>query len=256
VLGYLLSKSEGRRRMATNFPFEVVETSGEDALAKWEELTKAGRGAPVVLGSKIVDYLPALNTGQTARLPSVDDILAEAASINFPDDLLKLRREELARARAYLAKRNPSINLDMEEEDREPPLGDWPSEISVSSGLSVVTDFAVGIRSNVQIALIPTDDPSTIPAHLHWGHWNACPPPAYHVAALRAWRTRYGAELVGMDGDTLNLRVSLRPASRDEALKLARMQYLYCNDIVDQGVGLRALAAYLMEQDWWFFWWD
>jgi hypothetical protein len=45
--------------MATaNFPFEVVETSGEDALAKWEELKKAGRGAPVVLGSKIGDYLP------------------------------------------------------------------------------------------------------------------------------------------------------------------------------------------------------
>jgi hypothetical protein len=102
---YPLSKSEGRGTMATaNFPFEVVETSGEDALAKWEELKKAGRGAPVVLGSKIEDFLPALNPGQAARLPPVHDILAEAASINFPDDLLRFRREEFARTRRSSAR--------------------------------------------------------------------------------------------------------------------------------------------------------
>jgi hypothetical protein len=243
--------------MATaNFPFEVVETSGEDALAKWEELKKAGRGAPVVLGSKIEDYLPALNPGQAARLPPVQDILAEAASINFPNDLLRFRREEFARAMAVLSKMNPSISA--EPEEYEPPLGEWPAEPSYSPGLSVVNDFATRkARSSVQIALIPTDDPTTIPAHLHWGHWNACPPAAYHVVALRTWRDRYGAELVGIDGDTLNFRVSRKPATREEALELARVQHVYCNDIIDQGVGsFRALAAELMAHDWWFFWWD
>ena len=33
-----------------DFPYEIVETSGENALARWEELKKAGRGSPVVLG--------------------------------------------------------------------------------------------------------------------------------------------------------------------------------------------------------------
>jgi hypothetical protein len=92
---------------------------------------------------------------------------------------------------------------------------------------------------------------------MHYGNWNDCPSPAYHVAALRSWRDRYGAELVGFNADTLNLRVSRKPPTREEALALAREHYFYCNDIVDQGVRTyRKLAAGLMESDWWFFWWD
>ena len=48
-----------------------------------------------------------------------------------------------------------------------------------------------------------------------------------------------------------------KPVTREEALNLARVQYAYCNDIIDQGVGsYRALAAELMAHHWWFFWWD
>jgi hypothetical protein len=109
----------------------------------------------------------------------------------------------------------------------------------------------------VHIALIPTDDPTAIPAYRRWGNWNERPPPAYHVAALRAWRDRYGAELVGLAADTMNLRVSRKPATREEALQLAREQYFYCNDIIDQGMrSYRNLAAGLMASDWRFFWWD
>jgi hypothetical protein len=38
-----------------NIPYEIVETNGENALATWEELKKAGRGAPVVLGEDDLD---------------------------------------------------------------------------------------------------------------------------------------------------------------------------------------------------------
>ena len=48
-----------------------------------------------------------------------------------------------------------------------------------------------------------------------------------------------------------------KPATRDEAIALAHMQYAYCNDIVDQGTeSISRLAAELMAHDWWFFWWD
>src|SRR5262249_5046813 len=109
----------------------------------------------------------------------------------------------------------------------------------------------------VHIAIIPTDDWTTIPAYLNWGGWNACPHPEYHIAALRSWRDRFGAELVGLSFDVMNLRVARRPATREAALELAREQYFYCGDIVDQGTGtLSRLAATLMTDDWWFFWWD
>lgn len=241
-----------------DFPFEVVETSGEDALATWQELKKAGRGTPVVLGDNIDKYLPALDPAQAARLPPVRDVLAEAGTISFPDDLLKFRREEFERTMAALSKINPSLVIDPEEDHHEPPLGEWAEASSESPGLSVLYNSAARqIRSKVKIALVPTDDPTTIPAYLHWGHWNACPPAAYHVAALRAWRNRYGAELVGIDGDALNMRVARKPSTREEALELAQAHYIYCNDIIDQGVGsYRALASELMAHDWWFFWWD
>lgn len=215
------------------FPYEVVETSGEDALATWEKLKNAGRGTPVVLGSGIENYLP--TAAQRAQLPPVQDILAVAATIKFPDDFLRFRRDEM------------NLPTGAADEEYEPPLGEWPTETGESTGLSVLYDYATGLRSRVQIALIPTDDPAAIPAYLHWGDWNDCPSPAYHVAALRAWRAQYGAELVGIDGDTMNLRVSRKPVTREEALNLARVQYAYCNDIIDQGVGsYRALAAELM----------
>ena len=78
-----------------------------------------------------------------------------------------------------------------------------------------------------------------------------------HVAVHRKWREEYGAQIVGISGDTINMRVSRRPATREEALALAREQFLYCSDLVLQGTEtLEVLAASLMESDWWYFWWD
>ena len=131
-----------------------------------------------------------------------------------------------------------------------------PLQVSASPGLSVASDFR-GLFDKVHVALFPLDDWTAIPAHLAWGGWNECPAPELHVVAWRSWRERYGAELVGLSIDTLNLRVAHRPQSRDEALQLAREQFIYCTDIVEQGVGsLGHLAAYLMADNWWYFWWD
>ncbi|MBU6445420.1 MAG: DUF4253 domain-containing protein [Alphaproteobacteria bacterium] len=141
---------------------------------------------------------------------------------------------------------------------RQPPVGDWPEHPDEAPGLTVVTNLLKGTAlPKVRIALIPTDDWTAIPAYLRWGGWNECPAPEYQVAAFRYWRDRYGIELVGMTSDTLNLTVARPPSTREEALALAREQYVYCSDIVDQGTQtLSALAATLMSGGWWFFWWD
>jgi hypothetical protein len=167
-----------------------------------------------------------------------------------------MRRDENVAALEMLRKLGDSV--DSEGEEHEPPLGEWPTSTSDSPGLSVAYDILTHQPlPEVYIVLVPTDDPTTVPAHLHWGGWNACPAPEYHVAALRHWREHYGAELVGLEMDILNLRVARKPTTRGEALELARVQYAYCNDIVDQGVdSISALAAELMAHNWWFFWWD
>ncbi len=240
-----------------DFPYEIVETTGEDALAKWEELKRAGRGVPLVLGEDELDNLLfPFDPSDRARLTPIEAILAAAKAIDFPADLYKRRRDECAEAKLYF--RQIASLADFNDEECDAPLGEWPAETGYGSGLSVVEDFATRQpRPTAHIALIPTDDPTAVPAYMQFGNWNECPPPAFHVAALRAWRDRYGAELVGLSADVVNLRVSRRPATREEALELARAQYFYCNDIIDQGMGsYRALAAGLMASDWWFFWWD
>jgi hypothetical protein len=140
---------------------------------------------------------------------------------------------------------------------QEPEEGDWPAEPPWLPGLGVAEGYEGKPLARVHVLLIPTDEGASVPAYLRWGGWNECPPPEYHVAALRSWSHRYGAELVGLSGDVMNLRITRRPAGREEALSLAREHFDYCNDIVWQGTGTPApLAASLMASDWWYFWWD
>ncbi len=84
-----------------------------------------------------------------------------------------------------------------------------------NEGLSVATDvLSQKPFDKVYIALLPTAENAAAPAWLKWGNWNGCPPPDYHVAVVRRWREKYGAEIVGMSGDVLNLRVSRLPKTR------------------------------------------
>ncbi len=159
--------------MATNFPFD----SGGD---QWRgcpgQLGGVDESRPCragdVLGARSRTTLPALNTGKLADDFHVQSdrvtYLPEAASRNFPDDLLKLPpRSELARRESLSCQdRIPRSTWTWRRKIANHLWAIGPARFRSSSGLSVVTDFAVGIRSNVQIALIPTDDPSTIPSSL------------------------------------------------------------------------------------------
>jgi hypothetical protein len=249
---------EWRTKALANFPFEIVETRGEEALVEWQELKTAGRGVPVVVGD-LDGVLEPFSPGYPETLKPVQETLAAASAIRFPQGLAQMRHDRNVAAWEMLRKMGDSVDLDDEAfQVREPPLGEWPPSPSVSPGLSVAYErLTHQPLPKVHIVLVPTDDPTTVPAHLHWGDWNECPAPPYHVAALRHWREHYGAELVGLDMDVMNLRVARKPATRDEALELARVQHAYCNDIVDQGTySLRALATELMAHNWWYFWWD
>ena len=280
---------EFRRKALASFPLKLIETTGDKAFAIWQELKAQGKGTPVVLGAddELHDFSNLLTPfgprdSRFGELQAVEEILRLAADIKYPDDLAKLKEANLEKALAILKNaravqphkpvpnmvqtkdgKTKSLTLDeviaeFEREPRDPPLGVWPSETDASSGLSIAYDIRTDTPlPKVYIGIAPTDDWTTIPAYLRWGGWNDCPAPEYHVAAMRAWRDRYGAELVGISADTINLRVTRRPETRSDALSLAREQYNYCSDLIDQGVGtLSALAAERMANEWWYFWWD
>ena len=278
--------AEAQAKAFAAFPFERVEVPGDMALAKWEELRKAGRGVPVIIGNE--ESVAAVSEPLGEHWPykrTVSDIVAAADRLHHPADLFAHRARESAEAAERLKQqfeKEPNAPLPkmsvtdaqgrvreltpeevreafLRELDHKPPTGDWPSDLG-PPGPEPSVAFDILTMQPLQkahIALVPTDDWTTVPAHLNWGAWNACPAPEYHVTALRSWRDRYGAELVGLNRDTMNLRVARAPKTRAEALDLAQEQYAYCNDIVDQGAGtMSMLAAALMASPWWFFWWD
>lgn len=242
---------EMHARMMAALRYERVTVPGDQALAEWERLRRSGRGWPIVIGGdddleRIADQFSMEEAaiaavGLPAHGPrSPAQILADASGIQFPRDLRKWPG-------AY------------RPEDLQAPSGQWPAKVEdPGPGLSVAFDLLSGKpHDKVHILLVPVKNSWEVPAYLRWGNWNACPPPEYHVAALRSLHDRFGAELIGINGDTMNVRVDRVPTDRKQALALARELYGYCPDIVDQGfASISALAAGLMTSRWWYFWWD
>jgi len=109
----------------------------------------------------------------------------------------------------------------------------------------------------VPIALIPTTRCWEIPAYLPitLNKWD--PPPAIHVAILKYWYEQWKAELVAAVPGVMELRVLYPPTTWQASLTLAREQYAYCPDIVDQGVrSINVLTRTLLSNHIWRFWWD
>lgn len=265
-------------------PYRRVETTGAEALKTWERLKSSGAGWPIIVGGD--DDLAQIAEQWTIEAGvRPEDILARADALRHPDALralvTKQREDGVAATREMLAKGDDhllpvivdigpdgtsrtlspaEVRKEMTEgiEAADPEVGEWPADTGgTGGGLTVAHDLEGKPLDKVHILILPTKEAAAAPAYLRWGGWNACPAPEYHVAALRDWHRRYGAVPVGMTGDVINVRVERRPASRDEAIALAREQFLYCEDIVLQGTGTFApLAAGLMRDDWWFFWWD
>ena len=171
---------------------------------------------------------------------SVDEILEDAASL---DPI------------AWLAERRAVL---MEGLDEEAVVGEWPPlPVPVPSEFSLHR-ATIGQRrlEKVAIASIAVEFTWMVPAALKAGDWNDSPTAEEHCAVWRSWSERYGAEIVGIGGDTIEGTVARPPTTREEALALAWEHCAYCPDIVEQGTEcVAALAATLLDADKWFFFW-
>jgi hypothetical protein len=97
-------------KQSANLSFEIVETSGDDALVKWEELKTAGRGAPVVVND--------LEILRPFRPIPVSDTLAAAETMSFTEDFLKQLGAEREAAVAALSKIGPKSGSVVLSHDR------------------------------------------------------------------------------------------------------------------------------------------
>lgn len=202
---------------------------------------------PVLLGNdtdfkRVTEHLSTF-----ARSLSVATLLAESASIDGEEWLQTTLQMQDSEDGPW----------DTTEGDNA-IRGPWPTDTPPLTTISVPYHWQTHEPyPYVAIGLVPTTSSWQLPAYLRFGDYNSCPRPAEHCSVLKRWEEQFGAEVVSMTHDTIEMRVAHPPTSRDEAITLAYQQFAYCPDIVDQGVGtLDALAATLLEGNVWFFWWD
>lgn len=265
------------------FPFPITTVSGVEAMATWRRLKAEGQGSPVVLGDD--DSLLRLIEGLEYAERTTEEVLRAAAGLVMPDALIEERERERQASDAYYAGEaglpkptvvgvgpngerveytDAQVQAMRAEERDGPDLGDWPEDDAGAAAddfpllpMAAFDLFSSQPLARVHIALVPTLDPTEIPAYLQYGAWNDCPPPEFHVAFLRRQRDRHGAQLVALGVDTLELEAGRLPTSREEAIALAREFHVYCEDTINQGFGtVSAYARALMASRWRYFWWD
>lgn len=187
---------------------------GRDALGAWERLREgvdeSGRW-PVVLGDGWAVHAHAEAVRTTSDTP--ESIVRRARALDLD---------------AWVASRLEVLR---------PRDGEWPSELGTPAPTRsrVVRDALDLPLPEVAVALVPARDPSEVPAWLAFGNWAGCPEPAVHVAMLARWHERFGAEVVAIGQDTIELRVTRPPADREAATALAREQVAYAPELLAGG---------------------
>ena len=219
--------------------FEVASCPGQDALKHLWKLREAGRAGGfqvVLLGDE--DDANGLAENRELSGTAPEEYLRLAMELDIKQ-WLQERREEYAEQMSLVR-------------------GDWPAEAPKAGSILAHLDILTMKPKEIAcLAKIPTAHNWQVSAYIGMGGWNDCPDASVLTAFARRWHERYGAEVVSITHDVMEFTVSKPPTTREAATELANEQYLFCYDIVEQGVGtIPALAATLLNANYWYFWWD
>lgn len=232
----------------TGIVFEACP--GAKAFARWKQIKADGDVHPVITGSP-EDLEDLLGRFQGLHNAPSNDIDPE--TLTFPTGFLQHKEAE---ASGYYDVPEDAFNLEKAVDDILEHWTDTPYE-DPQDEPTVIRDHRGKYHATVYIARVPTDDWTDIAARLRFGGWNDCPSDDWHQAAFRHWHKQYGAELLSMTADIIEMQVKYRPQMLRDAVALAMEQFYYCSDIVTQGVNEPAnLAKLLMQKNLWYFWWD
>jgi hypothetical protein len=224
---------------SADFPYPLTTVQGANAEVELKRLMLAGKHegfSPVIIGN--AEELARVAENMSFNEMSTEEILAAADKMSV-DNWFRVKAAEFE-----------------DDEQLEDEVTD--SEPTGSDRLTVPFHVLTGKpHSQVFVARIPTVHSWQIPAYLKAGGWNECPEAQAQVAISRHWHQTYGAEVACLSGDVTEYVVSRPPFDKDSSDRLAREQYLYCSDIVWQGVGsVSNLSKTLLHNRYWYFWWD
>lgn len=153
-----------------------------------------------------------------------------------------------------LAERRRELMRDDEEALSLAPAGTTDADADavarhMAEGLGEVDSWILG--------LVPADRGADTLTVAGWaGPWN-------HIrtvevsAVVRSWEERFGARVVAVGYDVLDLSVAAPPTTIEHARQVAAEHYAFCPDNIWQGIGdFEEYASSLVGAQRWQFWWD
>ncbi len=220
-----------------NIPFEYKIVHGREAIKTCLELSGKKGITPVIMGK--FEDIEFHFESPFEKTP--EEIIEESKNYNI---------KEFVENAARCVEDDPKLLGEFEER------GDVSSEQSAGI-VAHLNIFSKQPLEEIYIGLIPTEKSFEIPAYVSFGGWDWCEKPEDHVAIMRYWNEKYGIEIVSITSNVIECIVKNPPATKEEALELAKEQYWYCPDLVTQGTQtIAALAATLLNNKYWYFWWE
>lgn len=223
-----------------NYKYELFESSIQSIIeSRYLELYKDG---------KINGYYPVI------LVPS--DILYDALTVNFEASSTKELIEfsnEIDVSKFFKSKRDQYEYT----AEYQVPIGEFSQE-EANDYLSTYLDFNVSLPYNeVLILKIPTRKPWEILGYIPMGGYNDCPTPDCQIAIAEYWYKKYKAVPTVITSNSIEFMIETPPQNFQDAEKLAYEHYLFCNEIISNGLGsLRKLASILKDSTVWSFWWE
>jgi hypothetical protein len=107
-----------------------------------------------------------------------------------------------------------------------------------------------------RVGVVPADRPADILACLGWDRGNNDITAAELSAVLRSWEDRFGARLFEVGFDEIRLLVSRPPRTLQEALPIAAEHMLFSDKAHAECDYVSDVAAAIVNNPFWDFWWD
>lgn len=120
------------------------------------------------------------------------------------------------------------------------------------------TGSILAARAGSRLGLVETDRPSDVPALVGWaGMISTTDEVAAISAVLRSWEERFGAVLISLGFDSLELSVAAPPRTRDRSLAVAAEHRAFClANFTGQPGSIREYAEAITGRRLWRFRWD
>lgn len=117
--------------------------------------------------------------------------------------------------------------------------------------------FSLDRSTHLGLIEIPCQNPAEVFAEVAFGGWNEVPFDPEILAVFRYWNEKHGAVPATLSTDIVECWLDHPVNSPELASDLAKEQFAFCPDIVDQGTGtIHSLAESLCGAKVWYFWWD